>query len=180
MQTRLNVGCGTDVRAGWVNLDVAPLAGVDVVHDINRIPYPFADETFDEILCQDILEHMTDLPTVLFELKRLLKSGGKLRIQVPHFSSRNNFADPTHKRMFSLLTFEYFVTNAYDGRDYYFAEHFDRIESARITFTRHWLYFWNYAMEPLVNLRHFTQNYFEMTGWCRLFPAENLKITLIK
>ncbi len=177
---RLNLGCGTDIREGWVNLDVVPLPGVDVVHNVEKLPYPFESDTFDEILCQDILEHVSDLPGILFELKRVLKKDGLLRIQVPHFSSRNNYADPTHKRMFSLLTFEYFVENAYDGRDYYFQEHFSRVESTRITFTRHWIYFWNYLVEPMVNIHHFAQNYFEMTALSRLFPAENLRVALRK
>ena len=176
----LNLGCGTDIKPGWVNLDIVQLDGVDVVHNVADTPYPFASDTFDEILCQDILEHMVDLGPVMMELRRILVPGGKLHIQVPHFSSRNNHADPTHKRTFSLITFEFFVDHAYDGRDYYFAEHFSRVESARITFTKHPLYFWNYLIEPLINLRHFTQNYFEMTGLCRMFPAENLRVTLVK
>src|SRR5690606_30945435 len=114
---RLNLGCGTDIRGdGWVNLDIVKLDGVDVVHDVAQVPYPFENDTFDEILCQDILEHIGDLGAVMMELRRILKPGGRLHIQVPHFTSRNNHADPTHKRMFSLITFEFFVVGAYDGR----------------------------------------------------------------
>ena len=37
---KLHLGCGTDIRAGWVNLDCAKLPGVDIVHDLNVLPLP--------------------------------------------------------------------------------------------------------------------------------------------
>ena len=46
---KLNLGCGRDIREGYVNLDKAGLDGVDVVHDLNVFPYPFEDNEFDEI-----------------------------------------------------------------------------------------------------------------------------------
>ena len=180
MPEKLNLGCGTDIRPGWVNLDHIALEGVDTVHDVSSIPYPFPGAYFGEILCQDILEHLDNLPEVLFELKRILVPGGLLRIRVPHFSSRNNFADPTHRRMFSLITFEFFVEKTYDERHYYFPEHFAEVVSSRITFNRHPIYCWNYIVEPLVNLCHFSQNYYEMTGLSRLFPGLNLEVVLRK
>ena len=105
---KLNLGCGENIKEGWVNLDSAALPGVDVTHDIEKIPFPFKDGEFDEILCRDVLEHVEYIPT-LRELHRILKPGGVLRIQVPHFTSRNNFVDPTHRRMFSISTFDFFA-----------------------------------------------------------------------
>ena len=43
MMKKLNLGCGTDIKKGYINLDVAKLDGVDVVHDINRLPLPFKE-----------------------------------------------------------------------------------------------------------------------------------------
>src|SRR4051812_1511318 len=71
---KLNIGCGTDTKEGWVNLDAAGLPGVDVVHDIEKLPLPFADDSFDEILAQDVLEHVEYVP-VLQDLRRILKKG---------------------------------------------------------------------------------------------------------
>ncbi len=179
---KLNLGCGTDIRKGWVNLDVAPLPGVDVVHDLNDLPLPFADETFEEILCQDVLEHLEYIP-VLRELHRILKPGGRLHIRVPHFTSRLSYVDPTHKKLFSFQTFEFFVhqgkgANIAKGR-YYFDFHFDRIARCRITFEKGILLY-NYLIEPLVNLRHVTKVLYEATALSRLFPAENVVVELIK
>ena len=38
---KLNLGCGNDIRQGYINLDVAELDGVDVVWDVNKLPLPF-------------------------------------------------------------------------------------------------------------------------------------------
>ncbi|HCD53350.1 MAG TPA: hypothetical protein DEQ34_12945, partial [Balneolaceae bacterium] len=96
---KLNLGCGNDIREGWVNLDIAPLPGVDVVHNLEELPLPFEDEEFDHIRAQDILEHLEYIP-LLKEIHRILKPGGTISIRVPHFTSRYNFNDPTHKKMF--------------------------------------------------------------------------------
>src|SRR5436309_921097 len=74
---RLNLGSGTDVREGYVNLDIAALPGVDVVHDLSRLPLPFEDAQFEEVLCKDILEHLDYVP-VLRELHRIIRPGGRL------------------------------------------------------------------------------------------------------
>jgi hypothetical protein len=52
---KLNLGSGADIRTGWVNLDIGNITGVDIVHDIEKLPLPFDDDRFEEILCNDIL-----------------------------------------------------------------------------------------------------------------------------
>lgn len=36
MMKKLNLGLGTDIREGWINLDRSALPGVNVVHDIEQ------------------------------------------------------------------------------------------------------------------------------------------------
>ena len=128
---KLNVGCGRDIKKGWINLDSCDLPGVDIVYDIEKIPLPFDNEEFDTILCRDIFEHVDFIP-VLREIHRILRKGGDLIIRVPHFTSRRNFIDPTHKRTFSVRTFEHFVKDSFTGREYYFDFHFDKIAYTKI------------------------------------------------
>jgi predicted SAM-dependent methyltransferase len=97
MKEKLNLGCGTDIKEGWVNLDSAEIAGVDVVHNILNIPLPFNDGQFNLIVANDILEHVDYIP-LMKELHRILKDGGILHIRVPHFTRVKNFKDPTHIR----------------------------------------------------------------------------------
>jgi SAM-dependent methyltransferase len=46
-------------------------------------PLPFADETFDAIMCIDAINHMPDRLAVLSEWRRMLKSGGRLLFTDP-------------------------------------------------------------------------------------------------
>ncbi len=181
MEKKLNVGCGTHIKEGWVNLDSARIPGVDVVHDIGKIPFPFADEEFTEILCRDVLEHVEYIP-VLRELHRILKPGGVLKIQVPHFSSRNNFVDPTHRKMFSISTFDFFArgTPRFAERDYYFNFVFSEISSSRIMFKRHGIFFFNRFVSKFINSSMRLKVFYEETGLARLFPAENILIEIVK
>lgn len=175
---KLNAGCGRDIRAGWVNLDATALPGVDVVHDLERLPLPFGDAEFSAILCRDVLEHLDYVP-LMREFHRILEPGGTLRVRVPHFTSENNFADPTHRRFFSARTFAFFVKGSPLRQDHLFDYAFDRVASVRITFARGVLFF-NRVVEPLVNARDATRHLFEGTFLSRLFPAENVIVELVK
>lgn len=183
METKkLNLGCGSDIKEGWINLDSVNIPGVDVVHDIEKLPLPFKNEEFGEILCQDILEHIEYIP-VLKDIHRILKKGGRLTIRVPHFTSKNNFIDPTHKKLFSISTFDFFVrgTKLFKERPYYFDFTFDRITYAHITFERSSkIFFYNAISEWLFNLSPKVQRFYESTGLSRELPAENIIVGLIK
>ncbi|AYQ30773.1 methyltransferase domain-containing protein [Runella sp. SP2] len=176
---KLNVGCGTDIRPGWINMDIAQLDGVDVIHDINLLPLPFENESIDEILCQDILEHI-EYPPVLKELHRILKKGGIITIRVPHFTSKNNYIDPTHKRLFSIRTFDFFTKDSFMGRNYYYDFAFSEIVSRKLTFQKGILFFFNYGVELIFGNRITILDFYEGSFLSRLFPGENIIIKLKK
>jgi len=46
---------------------------------------PFADGTFDKVICSEVLEHIHEYESVLSELHRVLKPGGVLGVSVPRF-----------------------------------------------------------------------------------------------
>jgi ubiquinone/menaquinone biosynthesis C-methylase UbiE len=46
---------------------------------------PFADATFDRIICAEVLEHVPDYQAMLREIRRVLKPGGLLAVSVPRF-----------------------------------------------------------------------------------------------
>lgn len=102
---RLNLGCGKDIRKDWINLDYNQKYGAEVIHDINKTPFPFKQEEFDLVYCSHILEHVDNLFKTLDEISRILKKGGLLHIRVPHFSNGNGYNDLTHKRFFGWFTF---------------------------------------------------------------------------
>ncbi|MHB1088810.1 MAG: class I SAM-dependent methyltransferase [Acidimicrobiales bacterium] len=46
---------------------------------------PFADGTFDRVICSEVLEHITDDEGAMRELTRVLRAGGTMAITVPRF-----------------------------------------------------------------------------------------------
>ncbi len=46
---------------------------------------PFADHTFDVVICSEVLEHIPDYESVLEEIRRVLKPGGRISVSVPRF-----------------------------------------------------------------------------------------------
>jgi len=80
---KLNLGCGTKIMKGYINLDKINLNGVDVIHDINNIPLPFPDNYFNEVTARNILEHTKDLIATMREIHRILKPKGKLIFRIP-------------------------------------------------------------------------------------------------
>lgn len=182
MHKKLNLGCGQDYREGWVNLDISSTVGADVVHDIEKLPLPFEDDSFEEILCHDILEHVEYLP-IMKELYRILAPGGEITIRVPHYTSRNNFIDPTHIKQFSIQLFDYFIADSYlqQRHRYQFDSLFSRAKSRKITFQRSArILFFNRFVEAWVNKNEWRQWFYEATCLHSFFPAENVLVTLVK
>jgi ubiquinone/menaquinone biosynthesis C-methylase UbiE len=173
---RLNLGCGMDAKKGYVNVDIAKLPRVDIVHDLNKIPWPFKTNEFDEILCKHVLEHLDKIDRAMKELLRILKPGGKLKILVPHFTGKTAFTDPTHKHFFSSETFDYFLkSNRTENRFHYFDFAFGKLINKRIIFGKKYAK-WNYLIEYIANR---WPNLYEETP-LRAFPAIELYVELIK
>lgn len=108
---KLNIGCENDYKEGYVNLDYNKLFHPDVIHDLNKFPYPFKKNEFDEIYCSHILEHVDDFFKTMKELLRITKVGGIIHIRVPHFSNGFGYSDLTHKRFFGWKSFDHIIDN---------------------------------------------------------------------
>ncbi len=103
------MGCGLRKHPGAIGIDKNPRSHADIIHDLDQFPYPFADDEFDEILCDNVLEHLHDVIGVMEEIHRIVRPGGMVTIVVPFFSHRNAFTDPTHKHFFGTRSFDYFL-----------------------------------------------------------------------
>lgn len=104
----LDLGCGPRKRAGAVGLDCVSLPGVDVVHDLERFPYPFDEDSFDVVYAMSVLEHLNNFLGAMEEIHRILKPGGRLVFETPHFSGLNSWTDPTHRQHFAVRSFAFF------------------------------------------------------------------------
>ena len=102
-----------------VTLDIDPDCKADVIHDLNELPYPFADDQFDEIHVYDVLEHCGTQGDWRFffaqfgEFHRILKPGGFFCATMPMWDSPWAWADPGHTRVFSYHTLAFLTQEHY-------------------------------------------------------------------
>ena len=168
-QVKVNLGCGTDYRYGYINVDKVKGIKVDVLVDLNW-NLPFRDNVFDEVLLIDVIEHLNDPEKVIEEVYRCCKNGAIVYIRSCHFTSASTYADMQHKRGFSIRVFE-----DYTGKtrwSFQFKPRF-KIIKRKIIFP-----FWNKIIERLVNRSPFTQYVYESTFIRSLFPADGVYFLL--
>ncbi|HVL39364.1 MAG TPA: methyltransferase domain-containing protein [Fimbriimonadaceae bacterium] len=81
--TRLNLGCGSDLRDGWINVDKHAAHPSVVQADLPVLP--FESDYADEIVLSHVLEHFgyRDGLVLCREIHRVLKPGGRAEIEVP-------------------------------------------------------------------------------------------------
>lgn len=105
----LQLGCG-DVRIdGFYGVDRVALPGVAVEADLEEPLGLFPDDSVAEVLSHHCFEHVRGFLPLMSELFRVVRPGGRILVEVPHFSNPYAWSDPTHVRTFGLYTMFYFV-----------------------------------------------------------------------
>ena len=121
MPVKLNVGCGRDIRDGYVNIDGVALPGIDHRVDLDdcaATPLPLPDDHFQELELSHVLEHLKNPLPLMQELYRVAAPGGRLLVKVPHAGHDDAWVDPTHVRAIVPQTFAYFGQPRYVDMDY--------------------------------------------------------------
>ncbi len=103
MSVYLNLGCRDRLKGGFINVDVVPFKGVDVVADLER-GMPFKDGSVDHVFASHVIEHLAAPDRFMRELHRVLKKRGTACLLTPHYSSTGAYRF-THKCYFSLDSF---------------------------------------------------------------------------
>ncbi len=109
---RVNLGAGRYPLKDFVNVDFAPLPGIDLLCDLDHERFPFEDESVDFILLSEAFEHLAHRDHVWREIHRILKVGGRIEIRA-HYGGSNG--DPFHLAPLTRRSIEHF-TNGYIGR----------------------------------------------------------------
>lgn len=83
---KINLGCGEDIREGYINADIREIPGT-IKMDACQ-PLPYEDNSVDVILAQKLLSYIprAKLLPLLKEFYRTLKQGGTLEIRVTDLS----------------------------------------------------------------------------------------------
>ena len=106
----LDLGCGDGKQAGSLGMDRRALPGVDVVHDIEVLPYPFPDGQFDRVTMSHVMEHIDPAIAVdvVNEVWRVMRVDGVFMLSMPYPGSVGHWQDPTHIRPWNEHTPCYF------------------------------------------------------------------------
>lgn len=166
---KLHLGCGNDYRGGYINCDVSKEVNPDKIVDLGK-KLPFKENSVSEIYSRHVFEHVGDLMGLMKEINRVCKKGAELHIIVPYFSHPGAFQDPTHKRFFTLRTFDYFDSD--NSYSYYSNVRFKTINKKLTTFV---------LRKKLSNILDFFINKNQILYerfFSRIFPVEEMEIIL--
>lgn len=105
---RLDLACGDRKEPGFVGVDNIKTSAVDVLHDLEVYPWPFDDDSVDEIRCIHYIEHVKDIMKFVDEMYRVMKVGSQALLFAPYYSSVRAWQDPTHIRPISEFSFLYY------------------------------------------------------------------------
>ena len=104
---KLNIGSGGKRLPGWISIDKYPTEQGDQFGDLDAsIPMP--DACAQEIMLDNVIEHVDSVTHAMKELRRLLRSGGVVHIYTPHYTSHSSWRDPTHRHHLSYFSFDMF------------------------------------------------------------------------
>ena len=97
---KLNLGCGSDHRADYVNVD--RYGRPDILLDLEEYPWPWEDNSANRVILKHVLEHLGKTPEIYLEimreLYRICTAGARIDIIVPHPRHDSFLDDPTHVR----------------------------------------------------------------------------------
>lgn len=156
----LDLGCGRNKHPGSIGIDINTDSDAGIICDFEKTGLPFKDGTFDKVIAKQVLEHVRDVGGLLKEIHRVSRDRARVVIETPHFSCYLAYVDPTHRRSFSIFSFD--ETAHRCGFD---------IIMRKITFHKAYR---RYGINFLAN--KFPKGYERF--WAFIFPAEHLHFEL--
>ncbi|OED37948.1 hypothetical protein AB833_21990 [Chromatiales bacterium (ex Bugula neritina AB1)] len=118
----INIGSGKDFIKNALNIDISDHCNPDAIADLSNKNLigstlstsrfgniTLSENQFDEIIANDVLEHIPDLVTAMTNCLSLLRNGGQFKINVPYDLSYGAWQDPTHVRAFNERSWLYYT-----------------------------------------------------------------------
>lgn len=122
----LNLGCGRKAKMNkGVNVDIDPACSPDLVWDLNKLPLPFEDNTFERCIISHVFEHLGDpwaikMPYVEWffkfwkEIWRVLKPYGIVQFVAPNVNNEMTWGDPGHVHAVTPQTLYFLNKSVYE------------------------------------------------------------------
>lgn len=171
----LDVGCGIRKFPGSIGIDRNLASAADVICDLDHFPYPLADRSFDQLRAIHVIEHVNDVIKTMEEFHRLVRVGGRVWIETPHYTDFSSFCDPTHRSHLNSFSFRYFGED-HAGFGYYSAVRFREV-SVYVKLLRLWkLLGFEFLVNHFRGFRKFWEHYlcFVVRGKVMQFEFEPL------
>ena len=154
----LDLGGRFNCPEGYKSVD---LMDADYIVDLEKPWSAFADNSVGVLRAYHLLEHLDDTIHFFNEAFRILAPGGFLLIEVPSVKGDGAFADPTHKKFFNTLSFEYF-TNENQAR-FIRPQYKGRFQKARVV-----EYWWSNPRIPVISAQLIALKGWYDERWCGL------------
>jgi len=103
---KLDLCGGHNPPKGYTSIDIL---NANMVHDLNKTPWPIADNSVGIVRAFDALEHIKDPIKTMKEIHRILVPGGMLFSHTPSTDGRGAFQDPTHVSFWNSNSFWYYT-----------------------------------------------------------------------
>lgn len=173
---KLDLGCGSRKKEGFLGVDQYPMENVDVVLDIGTAPWPWEDGSVEEIHASHFLEHLTAMQRVHFmnEAFRVLKDGGKATIITPHWASNRAYGDFTHQWPPVAEMFFYYLKQDWRNLN---APHTDKKWNPQ-GYSCNFDATWGYSFTPELGARHPEHVQFALSNYKE--AAQDIYATLTK
>jgi predicted SAM-dependent methyltransferase len=110
---RIDLGCGTTKKPGFLGVDHLDAPEVDHVLDLLHDPLPFDDDTVDEVFSSHFFEHIDEPNHVLSEIGRVCRDGARIEIWTPYAFTADAFVYG-HKTFFTELPWMHFCVHQRD------------------------------------------------------------------
>lgn len=153
---RIDLGGRIGCPPAYLSVD---LFDADVIQDLNAARWDFEDDSVGVIRAYHVLEHLDDPVNFFNEAYRILAPGGFLLIEVPSVNGMGAFGDPTHRKYFNLLTFEYFTNRRYAR--YIQPDYQGRFQKARVV-----EYMWTDPPIPVISAQLIALKGWYAERWC--------------
>ena len=107
---KLDIACGGNKQEGFTGIDIRELPGVDIVHNLEKFPWPIESDSVVQAIASHYVEHIKPWLSIPFmnEVWRVCTEGATFAIATPYPGSRGFWQDPTHCNGWNEATFQYF------------------------------------------------------------------------